>query len=118
MGRVVVGRHGVVGVSGRAWGGRTIRLNLKSAHVDGHVLLTDTQETAYPDHQSVYLAVLVEQNVGHTADLGIVGAEHISALEPREHPLVRTLSLNELRAFGLAHMALGIRGICRRVALR
>jgi len=64
---------------------------LECAHVDRNTLLTDPQESADTDDQPEDLAVLVEQKIIHAADLRVVRADHIGALELRENPLIGAL---------------------------
>jgi hypothetical protein len=73
---------------------------LECAHVDRDALLADPKESTHAHDQPEDLAVLVEQKIIHAADLRVIRADHIGALELRENPLIGALRLDE---FGAVH---------------
>ena len=62
----------------------------KALGLERDVLGADAQEAADADDVGENLAVLVEQDVADVADLLVVGAEHVGALEVRREVLIRT----------------------------
>src|SRR6516225_1060721 len=95
-GVVIAAGHGGVATSAAATsvGGN----RLERAHIDGDALFSDAKESAHTHDQPEDLAVLVEQHVTHVADVCVVGAKDIGALEFGENPLVRALRRDEFRS--------------------
>ena len=71
-----------------------------AARSQRHVLGAHAEEAADADDVGFDLAVLVEQDVAHVADLLVVGADHVGALELRRQPLILPLRVDELRRAG------------------
>src|SRR5260221_4708635 len=71
--------------------GLVARHELEGARRQGDVLRADAEEAADADHVGFDLAVLVEQNVAHVADLLLIGPDHVRALELRREELIGTL---------------------------
>src|SRR5262252_3913554 len=95
-GVVIATGHGGVATSAAATG--VGGNGLERAHIDGDALFSDTEESAHTYDQPEDLAVLVEQHVTHVADVCVVGAKDIGALEFGENPLVRALRRDEFRS--------------------
>src|SRR5499427_2361492 len=94
-GVVIATGHGGVATSAAATG--VGGNGLERARIDGDALFPDAEEPAHTHDQPEDLAVLVEQHVTHVADVCVVRAEHIGALELGENPMVRALRSDEFR---------------------